>query len=95
MDDRDPKRLVDVALVVLAAGALAAGAGYWVSADPGQQPTLDPVVYAAEPPPQEDANRSCPRGTPWRPGLSCGPAATVLHEQMLLDGGRRRPGRSR
>lgn len=85
MDTGTRNRLVDVALVVLTAGALAAGVGYWVSADPGPQPMPAPIVYAEEPPAQEEepivsARDAVAAGLPVVQG-------NLLHEQVVLEGG--------
>jgi hypothetical protein len=80
------KRLVDVALVLLTVGALAAGAIYWVAADPGPQRVPAPVEYVQEEeqPPQEEPSVSARAAV--AAGLSV-VQGNLLHEQVTLEGG--------
>lgn len=86
MDTGRQKRLVDVALVLLTVGALAAGAIYWVAADPGPPRVPAQVEYAQEEeqPPQEEPIVAA------RDAVAAGLSVVqgnLLYEQVTLEGG--------
>jgi hypothetical protein len=79
------KRLVDVALVLLTVCALAAGAVYWVAAEPLPQRTPDPAEYIQEEQPQEEEPMVSARDAV-AAGLSV-VQGNLLYEQVMLEGG--------
>jgi hypothetical protein len=85
VDTGTRKRLVDVALVLLTGGALAAGAVYWVAAEPLPQriPTPDAYVQEEEQP-QEEPIVSAREAV--AAGLSV-VQGNLLYEQLTLEGG--------
>jgi hypothetical protein len=78
------KRLVDVALVLLTVGALAAGAVYWVAAEPLPQRVPTPADYVQEEEqPQEEPIVSAREAV--AAGLSV-VQGNLLYEQLTLEG---------
>lgn len=80
------KRLVDVALVVLTGCAVAAGAIYWVAADPGPQRVPAPVEYVQEEEPQQEEQEIGSARDAVAAGLSV-VQGNLLYEQVTLEGG--------
>ena len=77
------KRLVDVALVLLTVGALAAGAVYWVAAEPLAQRVPTPADYVQE---EEQEEPIVSARDAVAAGLSV-VQGNLLYEQVTIEGG--------